>query len=574
MEARFVAGVRPLFDPSAISDRMRGHSSKPPSARNASSAKSKPRSGKQKNRPSLKDAKPAPSHDHAPDFRTRDKVASATALLAINATVATWGHFDFSNLMGYYQLLADAFLAGQIHIDIKPGQMYIHDLIPFGGQYYLQWGPFPAVLHAFSSLLGFELTDRVVCLLAAWATSLVYFEIILELRRRYFGRSSKWLAWWLWIALAIGSTTASMAWRATVYNESIVIGSLCVLTSYWMLLKYQRDSSPFWAGVCGALLGMALLSRITLGVYAVVLFGFFAVTLYLARPRLAAALTHLTAYSLPLAFAGGVQLFYNYARFGSPWDYGDFYLPGAIEDFQAFRLLYIPENIGHYLLAPFQFSSEFPWLLHKGAGAVEVIRAESMSSVFLASPFLLLAVLCFPIVRGTAENVSRELRLFVLATAGGSLLMCCVLLAFGSSSRRYMHDFVPLWMVLAWIGIAYYLRERPIPRVWVAPAWGTVVFSFLLHAHLAFTQPFDWDPPDANVMRTFVAWSPAVRRILPGKRLDREEAIARNDLGTLYLKNGRYQQALREFEKAGVLLPGDPRIQKNIVLARQWSQRR
>ena len=192
-------------------------------------------------------------------------------------------------------------------------------------------------------------------------------------------------------------------------------------------------------------------------------------------------------------------------------------------------------------------SSECPWLLHKGAGAVEVIRAESMSSVFLASPFLLLAVLCLPIVRGTAENVSRELRLFVLAAAGGSLLMCCVLLAFGSSSRRYMHDFVPLWMVLAWIGIAYYLRERPIPRVWVAPAWGTVVFSFLLHAHLAFTQPFDWDPPDANVMRTFVAWSPAVRRILPGKRLDREEAIARNDLGTLHLKNGRYQQALREF---------------------------
>lgn len=86
-----MAGVRPLFDPPAISDRMRGHSSKRPSARNASSAKSRPRSGKQKNRPSLKDAKPAPSHDHAPDFRTRDKVASATALLAINATVATWG---------------------------------------------------------------------------------------------------------------------------------------------------------------------------------------------------------------------------------------------------------------------------------------------------------------------------------------------------------------------------------------------------------------------------------------------------------------------------------------------------
>ncbi len=119
-------------------------------------------------------------------FSLREWALSTGALLLIFSVVGTWGQFDFSNLMGYYDLLADAFLKGQLHIDIRPDQTYLHDMIPYEGRYYLQWGPFPGLVHLLAKLIGLPLSDRVACILAGWLTSLVFLQIMLVLRRRFF----------------------------------------------------------------------------------------------------------------------------------------------------------------------------------------------------------------------------------------------------------------------------------------------------------------------------------------------------------------------------------------------------
>jgi hypothetical protein len=74
-------------------------------------------------------------------------------------------------------------------------------------------------------------------------------------------------------------------------------------------------------------------------------------------------------------------------------------------------------------------------------------------------------------------------------------------------------------------------------------------------------------PSDLNVVRAVADFSPWVRRILPGPNLDREEAVARNDLGTLYLRQRRFHQALAEFQRAEVLMPDSEVIRKNARLA-------
>ena len=132
-----------------------------------------------------------PASESSQHVSTVDKVIWAASLLAIYVVISTWGHFDFSDLMGYYDLFAAALLDGRLHIDIRPDQMYIHDMVPFEGRYYIQWGPVPAVPYLFARLAGFPLSDRIACVVTGWLTSLVFLGIILTLQRKYFPEMPK-----------------------------------------------------------------------------------------------------------------------------------------------------------------------------------------------------------------------------------------------------------------------------------------------------------------------------------------------------------------------------------------------
>jgi Flp pilus assembly protein TadD len=57
--------------------------------------------------------------------------------------------------------------------------------------------------------------------------------------------------------------------------------------------------------------------------------------------------------------------------------------------------------------------------------------------------------------------------------------------------------------------------------------------------------------------------------VLPGPNLDREEAVARNDVGTMYLRQRRFHLALAEFQRAEQLMPDSEIIQKNVRLTQR-----
>ena len=318
-------------------------------------------------------------------------------------------------------------------------------------------------------------------------------------------------------------------------------------------------------------IGVAVGSRIPLALYGIGLgCGLLAVQ-YLRRHSIGRALSHVAAYSIPILVSGGLLLAYNQARFGSPFDYGDNYLVDAVQGLSAFDLGRVPENILHYVLAFPALTADFPWIGHVGwPPAEKVTRLEDVSSIFLISPFLLLALLSVPLLRWKKDR-EANLPLFTAALTASSGLAFFAILCFAAAARRYAHDFIPVWMVLAFIGAG--LHGRRISAVWNrwrGPAWATVAVCALLHMHLSFTQSFEWDPPDLNVMRSFVAASPAARRFMPiGPNWNEKEAIIRNDMGTYLLNSGKAREALEHFEWAGRLMPGEPRIQKNLALARR-----
>ena len=193
----------------------------------------------------------------------REKVLLSGILLLIYATVATWGHFDFSSMMGFYGALADAFEKGQLYLDVRPEQGLIHDLIPYQGRYYLQWGPFPVILHLIGKWTGLGLTDRVVCVLAGWLTGVVFFSIIANLRREYFPQVPKGVCRWFLFAFALATPVTLVSFRGTIYHESIVVAVLGIMIGCVALLRYLQTVSARWLLLCGAMIAAAVATRVS-----------------------------------------------------------------------------------------------------------------------------------------------------------------------------------------------------------------------------------------------------------------------------------------------------------------------
>jgi len=528
----------------------------------------RPRSAEKASEPATEEAAPAESSSPAAKGEpSRRKWIALAALLVIYAAAGTWFQFDFGEIMGYYTLFAQGLAAGHLYIAPTPDQVNLVDMIPFEGRYYLQWGPFPGLLHVLGNVLGTGLSDRVATLLATWLGAWVFLEILLLLRRRHFAEIPEGSAVWGFFAYALATPAALAAYRGTVYNESISIGATCALFSFYCLLRGQRDEAVRWPLLAGTALGAAVLTRVTLALYAPVFgLGWLAV-LWLRRREVKPMLAPALAYGAPIVLAVALMLGYNVARFGSPLDYGNSYKPGETSHFAPFSLARVPENLGHYLFSLPEASGDFPWLEHAGNQPIELVsRAEAMSSILLASPFLLFALVA-AVRLARRKDPADELTVATLVAGAGAALMFAVLLAFASASRRYGQDFLPLASVVAFVGAAFYFRGRTIGAGWKAAAVLVLIASGLLHWQIAFVQSFRTPTPDLNVARLLVQMGPTLRSIAPGPQLAREEGMARNDFGTVLVREGRFAEAAEQFRVAAELMPGEERIRRNYELA-------
>ena len=143
-----------------------------------------------------------------------------------------------------------------------------------------------------------------------------------------------------------------------------------------------------------------------------------------------------------------------------------------MEGLSAFELGRVPENILHYVLAFPALTADFPWIGHVGwPPAEKVTRLEDVSSIFLISPFLLLGILSWPLLKWR-KNQEIDLPVFTTAIVLSSGLAFFAILCFAAAARRYAHDFVPVWMVLAFIGAG--LHGRQITVLWNRWAWAGV----------------------------------------------------------------------------------------------------
>lgn len=249
----------------------------------------------------------------------RLRAAGVVFLLALLAyTVTAWQVYTLRRPKeAYFDLLADAFLKGRLHLEAPRAT---HDLTQHEGRWYVPFPPLPALLLVPAvAALGVERVNPVWLSLSCAALNVALAFLLLDaLAARGLVALRRAGAFWLTLLFALGSAHWSIAPLGEVwYSAQVTTVSFTLLAALLALLGARP-----W--VSGGALALAVLARPHVALLWPLLVGFEATRA--ALPVGAAATrwwrSWMLASLLPPAVAVALLLAYNQVRFGSAFDFG------------------------------------------------------------------------------------------------------------------------------------------------------------------------------------------------------------------------------------------------------------
>lgn len=352
-----------------------------------------------------------------------------------------------------FRPLAKAFLAGSLAVPNGSNG----ELIPGpDGLSYVPYPPVPALPFVPVELLHLPLTNPMLTALAGGIAVLLAYGLLRGLQ----AHSSTSLIG----SAALGSTMLWMAGTGGTWLYAQVLAAALLLGSLNLAVRDR------WPLVAGLLLGLAAGSRLPCGLALPLL-------LYLYRERwrsLVLLMDGVAAIAIPV-------IAYNFARFGSPIDFGYdriAFTTGSVraildEPWYADGILsvtYIPRSLGVMLFSGFDTVTAFPWLRPNWSGL----------SVFIFAPAFVLAL------------SGWRSRLGAVALATAALIMLPNWAhgnwGFFQFGYRFLLDAMPVLLVA--LAMAY--RDRVTPVLVAAVVASAAVNGYGLWADSA--QFFDGPP--------------------------------------------------------------------------------
>ena len=336
----------------------------------------------------------------------------------VRSQASSWGS-------DHMMILASALFVGRSDLS---SLTTINDIVTINGRNYQAMSLLPTVpylpLVPFAALWPFSrwIVSAVIGIVAGW--------LALPLARRYGpgGTADYWLA-------ALGAF-GTLLFTLTIEGDFYYLAHLeAVLLTFLALIEWHDRRRPW---VVGLLIGLAALARPTLLVVAV---PFGLALLAEAEDRLKAAVT----FALPLLVVLAVTGWWDYVRFGSPFEtgYDIAWIEGPLQELRdqgLFSIVHVPTNLALFLGGGFTVRDAFPWLVPSIEG----------HSILLTTPALLIAV-----------GASLRERLNQVLWAAAIMAAVPVFMYYGGGGAgtygyRYAMDFVPFLVAL----VAIALRDR------------------------------------------------------------------------------------------------------------------
>jgi hypothetical protein len=335
-----------------------------------------------------------------------------------------------------------------------------------------------------------------------------------------------------------------------MYHEPLLIAiALSMFSWYFLLQAFEAASTSrrhYLFALSGLLLGGAIATRLTYLGY-IVGPGIILFWVAVSKAEARSSLADLMAFGAPLALFGLILAFYNFARFGSMFEFGlSYQLVGSEQLYDMsvrgagplVRRAVDPNVALLYLLSVPRLDTHFPFFPFAGNGIVFPpaawdnglwVELPVVSPFVLAPVSLLTAIAPVAIVK---RAMPHGLGLFLVSMMVGIGATLFLLSSFPFITARYIADILPGLTLcgstlLVWVaarpGLATSRIAAPVCMAWavsiaagLALGWGAWQYSFPEQAGLA----------GANLNRTvdsasWAVWSAAIPFSRSARLLDR-----------------------------------------------------
>ena len=377
----------------------------------------------------------------------------------------------------YYQLLTDAFLAGQTSLLVQPSAQLLalpdprdparnalfrlHDASLYHEKYYLYFGPTPAIVLflPYKRLTGSHLPSRLAVALfcaAGFACSCALFFLLAKREKwdcpRWFGSAAV-------LSLGTAPGVAFLLTRPSFYEVAISAGYCFVMAGFLLIahaleLDSPRTGSLVAAGLC---FGLAAGCRPNFALLAVLM-------AVLLAWRIRSHKTKALAFVGPVVLCGVLLAAYNYARFQSPFEFGNRYqlADGVQNQGSLFALAKVVPAVYYLIFSPPSIGFHYPFVRPSDSLSAFTSLPKGFAvgptiGLLWIAPIALLGLMT-PIVwrdRRIQDRVKLGSTRFTIASLYiSSLGIMAMFASLGWIVGRYLVDFAPELVLLSWLLLA------------------------------------------------------------------------------------------------------------------------
>ena len=400
---------------------------------------------------------------------------------------------------GYYNLLTDGFLAHHLYLKLAPAaelvaladpfdpvanaRYRVNDMSLYHGKYYMYFGPVPVL----TLFLPWRVAARRalpedLAALTYVTAGYVFSLLLLSLLLRANGiRPSGLLGSAAAAILGFGQYGVVVLRDPSVYGVAIAAGYCFFAAGMYCFARLILADSPNrrLAATAGLLIGLAPGCRPHYALAALVLCVVY--IWYLRGTRREAVW-----FGAPIAICGFLLLWYNFARFGNPLEFGTSYQLTASASTRgvSLHLRNLADGLYYLLLCPLRIWDQFPFLVPRYVGPNTRMFVENATGLLAISP-MAAAGLALPLWIGRLK-ATRPSGLILAALYGGAVAVLIFVSLTGFTVGRYLLDFSPALLVIsmfAWLWWATqsraWLRRGVAVAIVAGSLWSTAIGAAL-----------------------------------------------------------------------------------------------
>ncbi len=327
------------------------------------------------------------------------------------------------------------------------GDKYGWDVAYYNGHYYVYFGIVPLLLMYLPCRLLFDapFPSALGVVIFAILFSIAVFKLLGLICEKYFKKTS--VGTYLLLSMAFINCCCLMflVKRPDFYSVPIITGMTFILTGFYFWLKGKdnpkKQNLNFLLGslCCALAVGcrpqFVLLSALALPIF----MGYFFKGMHIKEKS---GILNLLSLALPYVIVASGIMYYNYIRFGSPFDFGSSYnLTTNDVTRRGFDMGRTGLGIFTYLFQPPQFTAIFPFI--KSAAVETNYVGRTVKEYCFGGLITSLPILWFTGVLPKVKSILKEKKLYAFTL---TLLLIGVALVIadtqaGGLLQRYYCDF-------------------------------------------------------------------------------------------------------------------------------------